>query len=254
MMKKPKRWGKNLQLHKRFTGSEIGVWIISLCMVGGIGYLFYDSWIGSVCLIPFAYFIVRWYMQWREGKQEQKKRREFKELLYALSANLRAGYSMENAWIVAGDDLQIIYSEGYLLQPEMERVKNQLHLKISLEQAVQEFARRNPLEEIESFAELLSTAKRSGGNLVHMMDKAIAILTEKMEVEQEIQTMLSGKKLEQRIMCGMPIFMLLYLRMTNPLYLAGLYHNWIGVLVMTACLVATCIAACWGARLIRIEV
>ena len=110
------------------------------------------------------------------------------------------------------------------------------------------------MEEIESFAELLSTAKRSGGNLVHMMDKAIGILTEKMEVEQEIQTMLSGKKLEQRIMCGMPIFMLLYLRITNPLYLAGLYHNWVGVLVMTACLVATCIAACWGARLIRIEV
>ena len=230
------------------------VLIAGIGVVMAMGFLFYDSWLGGVCLMPLVGLLVWRFRSWKIHRRKQQLLLEFKELLYALSGNLKAGYSVENAWIAAEEDLQNIYPENSQILVEMKKVSKQLHLRIPIEQAVRELAERSQLEEIESFAEVLFTAKRSGGNLVHMMDKTATIIAERIEVEQEIQTMLTGKKLEQRIMCGMPVLMLLYLRLTNSVYLDCMYHNGIGILIMTLCLIGTGIAAYWGNHLISIEV
>lgn len=181
-------------------------------------------------------------------------RLEFKDLLYTLASGLRAGYSMENAWMNAEQDMELLYPEKSVLRKVMHKVSSQIHVNIPIETAVMDMAEECELEEIDSFAESLTTAKRSGGNLALMMDKIAGIIAEKIEVDQEIQTMLSGKVLEQRIMSGMPILMLLYMRLTNAEYMAGLYHNAVGILVVTICMLLTGAAYIWGSRIIRIEV
>ena len=63
-----------------------------------VGYFFYQSWIACVCLFPLLLFFLR------EKKKELAKRRrqelsvQFKDLVLSLSANQRAGYSIENAF------------------------------------------------------------------------------------------------------------------------------------------------------------
>lgn len=229
---------------------------IGLGLIGSfaIGYLFYDSWIGALCFSPATIFFLRLYMEWKQKKKRRQLLLEFKELLYALSANLKAGYSFENAWIGAGKDLRILYPQGSQIAEEVEQVSTQLGLNVPIEKAISIFAEHCEAEEVQSFSQVVNTAKRSGGNLIHMMDKTINVIAEKIEVDQEIQTILSGKKMEQRIMCGMPILMMLYLRLTNSVYLDAMYHNWIGVLIMTVCIVGIGFAAWWGNRIVEIEV
>lgn len=219
-----------------------------------IGYLFYDTWIGGICLSPACVLLCRYYDRWKAKRNQRQVLSEFKELLYTLSANLKTGYSVENAWVGARKDMILLYPQGSVISRELDMIASQLQLNVPIEKAVNAFAERMGLEEIQSFAEVLSTAKRSGGNLVHMMDKTANIIAEKIEVEQEIQTILSGKQMEQRIMCGMPILMLLYLKLTNPGYLDSMYHNWFGIIVMTVCIIGTGIAAYWGSRIVGIEV
>lgn len=214
----------------------------------------YDSWIGGICLSPACILICHSYHRWKKKRKTRQTLMEFKELLYALSANLKTGYSVENAWIGAREDLSLLYSRESEIIKELDIITAQLKLNVPIEKAVAAFAERSGLEEIQSFAEVLSTAKRSGGNLVHMMDKTASIIAEKIEVEQEIQTILSGKRMEQRIMCGMPFLMLMYLKITNPEYLEPLYHSWFGIIVMTLCFIGTGIAAYWGSRIVGIEV
>ena len=219
----------------------------------GIGYLFYDSWIGGICLLPCNIMFIRLYRDYKKQIQQQKMLMEFKELLYSLSGNLKAGYSMERAWTAAEKDMELLYETGVLLTM-IQAVSRKMQLHIPLETAVSEFAEQTQLEAVIAFAEVLRTAKRTGGNLVHMMEQTAVTITEKIEVEQEIQTILSGKKLEQKIMCAMPFVMVLYLKLTNPIYLETLYHNWLGILIMTICLMGTGIAAYWGNRIVCIQV
>lgn len=204
--------------------------------------------------MPVFLLLFRAYERWKKNREMQEMRMEFKDMLYALSSGLKAGYSIENAWVSAERDMELLYSEESFLSTEISRVTMQLRMNVPIESAIQEMADVCKLEEIYSFAEVLNTAKRSGGNMVKMMEKTANIIAEKIEVEQEIRTMLSGKKMEQRIMSIMPFFLLLYLRVTNAEYMQSLYHNAAGIMIMTVCLVGTVIAMAWGNRIVRIEV
>lgn len=223
-----------------------------ICLI--LGWLFYDSWKIGLLLFPVNIWLLKLYEKKKQEYQATLLLSEFKELLQILTANLKAGYALEQAWKTAEKDFADLHTRESQMDKEARKVIQKVALNIPIEQAVFEFAEASGQEDILNFAEVLRTGKRSGGNLVQIMENTTGIITEKIEIGQEIQVMLSGKRMEQRIMCGMPFFMLLYLRIGNPGYLDGLYHNTTGVLIMSGCMLGTILAFCWGNRIMRIEV
>ena len=88
--------------------------MISLTM----GILFYDSWM--IGLILFILLIPLLKVE-RERLQKKRKRqlaRQFRDGMQALAAALSAGYSVENAFAQAVQELQRIYGAGELLPQE----------------------------------------------------------------------------------------------------------------------------------------
>ena len=240
---------------KQYLTVECGIVLLGSCVIIIIiSYLCYDSIFVGMAGLPLSLVILRLYFRMKDERKQQETLLEFKDMLYALESGLKVGYSLENAWINAEEDLRMLYPKESFFQKEVHTVTMQLRVNVPIEMAVQTLANHCRLEEINSFSDVLATAKRSGGNIVQMMEKITTVIAEKIDVEQEIQTMLSGKKMEQRIMCGMPLFMLAYLRMTNAEYIAGLYHNAAGNIVMTICLIGTIVAAFWGNKIVGIEV
>ena len=86
------------------------------------------------------------------------------------------------------------------------------------------------------FAEIFRYAKRSGGDVIGIIKQTSHIIHEKAEVQQQIDTIITGKRLEQRVMVCMPLVITLYLRLTSPEYIDVLYGNVMGIIVMTICL------------------
>ena len=93
-----------------------------------------------------------------------------------------------------------------------------------------------------------------GGSLPDIIRKAAGCIEGKIDVEREIETNLSGKQLEQKIMTAMPAGIIFYMRAASPGYLDSMYGNLPGVLIMTGCLAGYLGAAVWGRRIVRIEV
>ena len=82
------------------------------------------------------------------------------------------------------------------------------------------------------------------------------MIGQKIELQQEIAVMLSGKQMEQNIMKMMPFGILLYIGLTDQGYFDVLYHNWQGVALMTGCLAIYLLAYYIGERImgkIRLE-
>ncbi len=73
------------------------------------------------------------------------------------------------------------------------------------------------IAEVHQFIVIFAVAKKSGGDSVEIIRKAITTLCEKMEVEQEIQVGLSAKRLEFRVMSGVPIGILLKAGCKKPI-------------------------------------
>ena len=83
---------------------------------------------------------------------------------------------------------------------------------------------------------------------------AVKVISEKMETEKEIQTMIASKKLEFEIMSMIPFGMIGYMKLTFGDFLKVLYGNPAGIIVMSICLALYFTAYIWGRKMIKIEV
>ena len=127
-------------------------------------------------------------------------------------------------------------------------------MNISLEKAFKEFAKDIGLEEALSLSEIISFAKRSGGDYgKHIRDTALKI-EENILVKQDIETITTEKRLELKVMCVMPMGILSYITITAPDFLAPLYGNLLGVCLMSVCLVVYGVLITLGRKIIDIKI
>ena len=100
-----------------------------------------------------------------------------------------------------------------------------------------QFAMRSGIEDIESFSEVLYTAKRTGGDIVKIIRSTSNAISDKLEVKREIKTMITAKQFEVTILKIIPFGIIIYLWLGSPGFLDPLYHNLFGILFMTVILI-----------------
>lgn len=223
-------------------------------VVAMIGYFFYRSWIACVFLIPVFVFWVR-----EKRREEAKKRRQelslqFKDLVLALSANVKAGYSIENALQESYQDMKLLYSEDSSICMEISHMLRGLENNVILERLLYDLGVRSHVPDIMQFADVFLIAKKSGGNLTEILEKTASVIEQKIETDKEIQLMISSKKLEQKIMNMVPFMIIFYIGTTSKGFFDVLYHNVIGEAVMTVCLLFYGAAYLFSKRIVEIEV
>ena len=131
---------------------------------------------------------------------------------------------------------------------------HQLDLNMTAEEVMKQFADRVKEEDVENFVTVFGAAQPLGGDSIAIIRHAADAIGEKMEVEREIQVMLTSKKLEFKIMCVIPFVILLYMRSAFPEFMAVLYGNLAGTLFMTICLMVYLTAYQLGKKMTQIEV
>ena len=141
---------------------------------------------------------------------------QFRELLDALSTSISSGKNMVDSFKAAYDDLQIIYSEDAYIAKEIFIILTGIENNIDIEKSLLDFGKRSGIEDIDSFANVFETCYRKGGNIKDVIKSTQQILTEKMEVEMEIETIVTGSKNEQTIMTAMPIGLIAIIKMMSP--------------------------------------
>lgn len=223
-------------------------------VVGMIGYFFYRSWLACIFLMPLYVFLIR-----EKKREEAKKRRQelslqFKDLVLALSANVKAGYSIENALQESYRDMELLYSEESPVCMEVRHMLRGLENNVVLERLLYDLGVRSHVPDIMQFADVFLIAKRSGGNLTEILERTAAVIEQKIETDKEIQLMISSKKLEQKIMNMVPFMIIFYIGSTSKGFFDVLYHNAIGVAVMTVCLFFYGAAYLVSKRIVEIEV
>ena len=205
-------------------------------------------------MVPIALLYVK---NWEEECCKQKKeefREQFRESIQTLSAILKVGYSVENATRETWKEIRPIYKKKTRIIKEYETMVHQLDLNMTAEEVMKQFADRVKEEDVENFVTVFGAAKRLGGDSIAIIRHAADAIGEKMEVEREIQVMLTSKKLEFKIMCVIPFVIILYMRSAFPEFMAVLYGNLAGTLFMTICLMVYLTAYQLGKKMTQIEV
>lgn len=205
-------------------------------VVAVLAVFFYRSIWAVIPLSAVGFLYFRMLQRRQVESCRQQLLLEFREYISSAATALRAGYAVENAFLEGGKDCRMLWGEQSLMGREVELIRRGLVINITLEELLKDLAERSTCREISQFAEVFAIAKKSGGNLSGIINNAAEIIGRNVDTKQEIRILLSGRKMEQKVMKAMPLGILAYIGITYPGYFDALYHNWQGAVIMTVCL------------------
>ncbi|MEA4846297.1 MAG: type II secretion system F family protein [Clostridiaceae bacterium] len=219
------------------------------------GYIFYRSILLSLLLTPFALLYPRFKTREIIKKRKNELNLQFREALYSLSSSLSAGKSIETAIRDSLKELSIQYpnADTYILV-ELEQINRRVEMNETIEEALADFAARSYLEDIMNFTDVFILCKRMGGNLVQVVKNTAEIISEKIDIKQEIHLLLMEKKLEHKVLNMMPILIVLLLSSSAEEFMAPVFSEPLGRAAMTFSLVLFAAAFLISKKIMDIEV
>lgn len=217
-----------------------------------IGKLFYGTVFAGFFLTPFTIFLYK-----ERKKQIMTKKRiflekQFKDMLISISDGLKTGYSVENAIKDSYMDMCSMYGAGSDICREIKIMISQIKLNTGTEKVIWEFSERVGLKNARLFAQIFQVAKKTGGNMPEIIKSVTDDIVLKEDVKEEINTAITEKRMEQKVMTVIPMFIIAYITVSSPGFLNIMYESLLGRFVMTGCIIAYVAAYIWGEKIIEI--
>lgn len=179
---------------------------------------------------------------------------QFREAMYALASSLAAGRSVEQAFVQSLCDLKVIFHEDADILSEWSLIVERLRMNETIEAALMDFASRADVEDIHNFVSVFLMAKRNGGDLMRIIRDTTRIINDRIEIQEEINVLITQKRFEQRILSYIIPGMILFFNVTSPAFLQPLYTGMTGRLIMTFAMILYMISDIIGKKIVAIEV
>ena len=170
-------------------------------------------------------------------KRTQKLRVQFFDLLEAMSVAMRAGNPIIMSLQSARADLSLVYPEGSDIIVELDIIIGRFNNAVPVSEAFSDLARRSGLEDIASFASIYSTIEGKSGRTDEIVRDIQQIIADKMEIEMEIETLLTAAKSEVNIMLAMPLLILGVIGYAGAGFMDAIYTTGAGRVVSTGGLI-----------------
>ncbi len=199
-----------------------------------ISYLLYKNHILSFILSFSALFYPCIKVKKIINQRKAELNIQFKDMLYSLQSSLWAGKPIELAFVEVVKDLRVLYPdpETYIIL-ESSNIVRKIEMNETVENVIEDFGKRSGIDDIQNFAEVLQICKRTGGNLVEVVKRTTNIINDRIEMMQDINTMLAKRNLERKVLNIIPIAILILLSVTARDYINPIYDTIIGRIVMT---------------------
>lgn len=170
-------------------------------------------------------------------KRIYRLRTQFYDLLEAMSVSMRAGNPVLKALQSARDDLLLIYGEDSDIIVEVNIILGRFYNAVPLSAAFFDLAQRSGLEDIESFASIYATIEGKSSRADEIIRETQSVIADKMEIEMEIETLMTAAKSEVNIMLFMPLVILLVIGYAGAGFMDAIYMEPAGRWVATGGLI-----------------
>ena len=236
-----------------------------------VGYLFYGgigkneygdpttlTWVLNITIPAVVGSVAGYlYVPMRTKTIIEKRRKElnhqFRDMLDSLTTSLGAGKNVNDSFMSVYEDLKVQYdSDAYILK-ELEVVISGIHNNIAIEDVLEDFGKRSDNDDILSFANVFKISYRKGGNIKDIIRNTHEILSDKMAISEDIETLVTSNKMEQNIMIVMPIALIGVIKMMSPEFAAN-FVTPTGIISTTVSIVIFVVAYFIGKSVLNIKI
>ncbi|MDD5697254.1 MAG: type II secretion system F family protein [Victivallaceae bacterium] len=173
----------------------------------------------AVASFPVPRLILRYLRIRRLGKFNE----QLEDVLGAISSSLKAGFSINQALeAVAEENRPPISIEFRLLIQE-------LHLGVSLENALENMCKRIESEDFELVAVAIITARQTGGELTSVLERLAAVIRERLRIYRKISALTAQGRMQAVVIGIMPFALMFLMSYIVPDAMAAFFRSVIGI-------------------------
>lgn len=211
--------GTRIFSFESYCGKTYGVPDLSVGFLAGAGMGFVTGVLLYHHLLPelILAFLFGWYFRGAYVRYKVERRRrdfldQFCDYLDSIATSLAVGRNGYSAFLAAETDMRELYGAGAPICYAAGRLTEGLKNGRPIPDLLFEMAELTRCSSVGTFGEVYQICSTAGGNLKHIVGDTRNMIIEKVTIEQEIQTVLTGPKNELNIMMVMPLVILAALR------------------------------------------
>lgn len=261
----------NYKVYRMKPLEKILYFLIAFVAGAAVGYLFYGgigvdefgeptklTWVLNITIPTIVgsvagYFFVPMRVEAIIEKRSKELNGQFRDMLDSLTTSLGAGKNVNDSFVSVYEDLKVQYDADAYILKELEVVISGIHNNIAIEDVLEDFGRRSNNDDILSFANVFKISYRKGGNIKDIIRNTHSILSDKMEISEDIETLVTSNKMEQNIMVVMPIALIGIIKMMSPEFAAN-FVTTTGIISTTVSIVIFVAAYFIGKAVLNIKI
>ncbi len=260
----------NYKVYKMSANEKLLYFILAFVVGAAVAYLFYGgigkddygnptmiTYILDIVIMTIVGFIAsKLFVPIRKDQiiEARKKtlRKQFIDLLDSLTTSISSGKNVPNAFVAAREDLLVQYQPDAYIVQEVDNIISGIQNNLDVGAMLLNFGERSGIQDIRTFGRVFETAYSKGANLKDVVRNSHLILSNKCEIEAEIETKVASSKNEQKIMIIMPIVLVAMLKMSGDF--SKNFTSTSGIICTTIAIAAFVGAYFLGRKILKIEV
>jgi tight adherence protein B len=189
--------------------------------LGVILFVFRDPLSGVVGFL-LGYMLPRFWVGRRISGRLSAFNKQLPDTITLLSNSLRAGSSFLQS-------IELVSREGGPpMSEEMGRVVREVNLGLGMEEALNNLVRRIKSDDLDLMVTAIGIQQQVGGNLAEILDTIAFTIRERVRIKGEISTLTAQGRVSGYLVAFLPIGLGVALNAINPAFMAPLFTETIG--------------------------
>lgn len=156
------------------------------------------------------------------GKRK-KRLKKFLQLLPDALDLMARGLSAGHAFTEA---LQMVATEmPEPIASEFRKTYDEQNLGLSLKLALDNLIHRVPLLDLRMCVTAIMIQRETGGNLSELLEKVAYTIRERFRIMEDLKTMTLSSRWSAWLLCGLPIFLAIYMTVVNPNHMEVMWRD-----------------------------
>jgi tight adherence protein B len=187
-------------------------------------------------------------LRWLRKRRVEHIEQQLPDALQMLAGTARAGLSLPAAIRQVSAEL------AAPLQQELLLVQHEQRLGVSLDDALENLARRVPAQPVKLMVSAMRIANETGGGLAETLERTASTLRSQQAMELKILALTAQGKLQAWVVGLLPVFLLWVLNRMEPAAMSQLWTTPLGWGVLAAVMVMEFIGVLLIRRIVAIDI
>lgn len=209
--------GTDYKIMKLSAGQKLLARLVGFLIGFAASMVYFNSKVLGVILgVICAYKAVPIYRKKLLDARAKELRLQFRDMLESLSNSYTVGMTASRAFAAAYNDMVVEHGKDAYITKELQLI-NAAHQNqgYEIKDLLNDFSARSGLEDVRSFAGVFDVSSNLGGDVAKVIRDSRDMIGDKIEVEMEIQTMVTGQRNQLNVLAVMPLVMSLLTKMID---------------------------------------